>query len=130
MAKFLLQRVAQSDKGTFGVLSRDDIPLCLTLEDPWDNNKKDVSCIPAGTYQVVPHSGARYKNVWRLENVPNRTDILIHEGNTIANTKGCLLVGEIFGELNKQPAILRSVPTLDKLRKILPQQFTLTIKDV
>ena len=52
----ILQRLtpqAQSDNGTFGVWINDNKPLFVTLELPWKDNQKDISCIPAGTYKVV-----------------------------------------------------------------------------
>lgn len=124
-----LHRTAQSDKGTFGVLSVDGFPLCVTCELPWHNNSRSISCIPAGTYQVAPHIGTRYKNVWQLLNVPDRTAILIHEGNTIRDINGCILVGQNFGTLRGLPAVLNSKATLEMLKTRLPNHFTLEIID-
>lgn len=125
--KITLHRIAQSDKGTFGVLVKDNIPLCVTCEDPWKDNAIGESCIPAGTYHCLPHNGTRYKDVWRLMNVPNRSAILIHAGNTIADTKGCILVGRHFGELGGYPAVLSSRNALQELRQVLPDDFDLEI---
>jgi hypothetical protein len=124
-----LQRVAQSDKGTFGVLVWDNVPLCVTLEDPWNNNFPNVSCIPAKTYEVKPWNGNKYKNVWEVTKVPGRSAILIHQGNSIKDTEGCILVGESFSTLGGMPSITRSLVTLDRLRAILPKEFTLEIKE-
>lgn len=121
-----LLRIAMTPRVTLGVLMSDGLPLCVTLEDPWRNNQKSVSCIPAGTYKCVPHSGTKYKNVWRLENVKGREAILIHAGNSTKDTEGCILVGSEFsGEV-----IIRSQLALDKLRAMLPKEFMLTIKEV
>lgn len=126
---YQLQRVAKSPKGTFGVISKDGIPICLTCEDPDNNNKNNISCIPAGTYKVKDFSGTKYKNVWQVLDVPNRSAILIHNGNTMLNTEGCILVGDKFGTVEGLPAVLNSVSTLIDLRRIFPKQFELTIKD-
>jgi hypothetical protein len=120
-----LIRVAQSDKGTFGVLVKEGIPICVTCEDPWNDNKVGISCIPEGAYSVLPHSGEKYKNVWRLREVPGRSDILIHNGNSIADTRGCILVGKGFS----WASITNSRETLDYLRGVLPGNFTLQIKN-
>lgn len=101
------------------------LPLCVTLEDPWNDNKKNVSCIPAGIYKCVRHNGTKYKGVWRLENVPDRSAILIHQGNTINDTEGCILVGQKFSPTG---GILSSVLALNDLRDILPENFTINIK--
>lgn len=54
--------------------------------------------IPAGTYEITPHSGEKYKDVVCLHNdyVPKSRAILIHQGNYPKNTQGCLLIGTEF----------------------------------
>lgn len=51
--------------------------------------------IPEGNYLVEMKFSQKFK--WerpRLKDVPGREAILIHEGNTAADTKGCILVGK------------------------------------
>ncbi len=123
-----LSRCTSGPYGTFGLLSNGVIPLCLTLEDPPNNNAVGVSCIPRGTYKCTPHNGQQFKDVWILNGVPGRTAILIHSGNTIENTRGCILVGMGMGMFNGQPGIANSQMALNLLRKTLPKNFTLEIK--
>lgn len=125
-----LVRVSYTKQGTFGVLLREGIPLCVTLEDPEKNNQKGVSCIPTGTYLVGPHNGTNFRDVWILKDVPNREAILIHNGNTIEDTRGCILVGQNFGTVNDLPGVGESKLAVEKLRKILPKSFALTIKSL
>lgn len=120
----------QSIKGTFGVLKQFSIPIAVTCEDPWNNNTHNISCIPEGTYQVQKYTSPHHTDVWQVMNVPDRQDILIHEGNTIKDSEGCILVGEGFGVLSGLPAILNSSRTLNLLRGILPDNFELTIRSV
>lgn len=127
--KVILQRSAYSEDGVFGILSRDGIPLCLTCEDPWLDNQTNISCIPHGIYKVVPHNTNKYSDVWRLENVLDRSGILIHAGNTEDDTHGCILVGKTIGSLGGKPAVLSSVAALNYLRSILPDNFILEIKE-
>jgi hypothetical protein len=74
----------------------------------WRDNRPKISCIPLGTYEVVPHGWngekVKFKNSWRLLNVPGRSGILLHEGNTHKDTEGCLLMGLDFivGQLSAQ----------------------------
>lgn len=127
-----LVRVATSDKGTFGVLTQDGLPLCVTCEDPWNDNKRGVSCIPAGEYDVHRHNWERsnnykYKQCWHVVAVPGRSAILIHAGNTIQDTRGCILVGNRYGTLGDLPAVLSSRDTLNVLRETLPERFRINI---
>lgn len=122
-----LVRIAQSSDGTFGVLTKDNMPLCVTLEDPWNDNKKQISCIPAGAYTCIRHNGGKYQKVWEIVKVPNRSSILIHNGNTTDDTIGCVLVGRYFGKVNGKYGILQSVPVLNELRDLLPSTFKLEI---
>lgn len=125
---YKLHRVTNSiEDGCFGVLSFNDLPLCVTLEETWLNNKKQISCIPAGMYEVEKYSGTKYKNVWIVKNVPQRSAILIHWGNTEENTAGCILVGKEYGKFGTKTGILRSVQAIEELRKILPNKFNLEI---
>jgi hypothetical protein len=128
--KLVLHRFQQNEKGTFGLLTRNDDALCLTCEDPWRDNKKSISCIPPGQYAVTKHNGTKYKNVWRLLDVPGREAILIHQGNTQEHTKGCILVGDSLGMVGGNPAVLNSLSTLNYLRSILPDNFTLYVKQL
>ena len=124
--KITLKRIAQSEKGTFGVLIKDDVPLCVTCEDPWNNNATNISCIPAGEYDCTPHNGAKYSDTWILNKVPNRSAILFHAGNSIQDTQGCILVGRSFNS----HTIRDSRNALDYLRTVLSDEFTLKIVDV
>jgi predicted chitinase len=51
--------------------------------------------IPIGTYNLVSHSGTKFKNVLKLHNnsVNINRAILIHSGNSAIDTEGCLLAG-------------------------------------
>lgn len=127
--KVVLHRVENTKDGVFGILSVDDVPQCVTLEEQWLNNQKQISCIPAGKYNCIKYSGTKYKDVWLVENVPNRSAILMHWGNTNDNTAGCILFGEYFADFGSKRGIANSVKTYDMLRKKLPKSFTIEIKD-
>ena len=70
--------------------------FCHTVELDWKNNKINISCIPAGLYvcKMGIHHGTKEYPVYELQNVPNRSNIEIHIGNFLEDTKGCILVGE------------------------------------
>ena len=121
-----LRRVAENNTGTYGVLLLDGHPACVTLEDRWQDNAKNISCIPAGTYKCKEHNGTKFKGVWEITGVPKRAAILIHAGNSHHDTNGCVLVGRSFAPFGIQS----SQEALDTLRKLLPDTFTLTITGV
>ncbi len=56
--------------------------------------------IPIGTYNMVMHNGTKFKNVLKLYNNDVSIDraILIHSGNSAADTEGCLVVGTTRSE--------------------------------
>ncbi len=116
-----------SDQATFGILANAMYALCITLELPWLNNHPQTSCIPPGKYHCVAHNSADHPNTWEITNVPGRSEILLHEGNFLKNTLGCILVGDKFS--GSGPVILDSDNTLNNLRKILPPEFDLNIVD-
>lgn len=69
-----------------------------TLENPWRDNKTNVSCIPTGEYpteiRTASESGSRNYDHLILRDVPERTYILWHIGNYEKNTEGCILPGK------------------------------------
>lgn len=91
-----LLRVGQSRRGTFGVLRHGQVPFVLTLEEPWNDNQPGVSCIPAGRYRCRRVRSPKFGVTFEVCDVPGRSHILFHSGNTIEDTEGCILVGEEF----------------------------------
>ena len=96
--------------GTFGTLYNEDKePICNTLEEVYNFNKKGVSCIPEGMYAVEKIiRSSNGKPAFRINGVPNRTAILIHTGNTIEDVEGCILPGQTWGRYKGLPAVLDS----------------------
>ena len=78
-------------EGTNGALFNNDQFIGFTIELPWKENKKQVSCIPEGVYELRPRYSEKFKHHLVLENVPNRSLILIHPAND-ANKEllGCI----------------------------------------
>lgn len=128
MKSIEITRCTTSDNGTFGVMSKDGAPLCVTCELPWKYNEKKKSCVPVGKYVCKPYSSSRFPNVWELQDVRGRDKILIHWGNTIRDIEGCILVGRSFAEFNGIPGVTNSKLIFEQLRKVLPSEFTLAIR--
>lgn len=125
----VLARVARSEAGTFGVLVHDYIPFAVTLELPWKDNARDQSCIPSGDYTCRRVKSSKFGETFEVCDVPNRSGILLHRGNTVPDTSGCILVAEEFTVLNGCPAIGQSRQGFDELlaKTSGMEQFTLSI---
>lgn len=96
----------------------------FTLERAWHGNRQNISCIPEGEYAFTPHgweenSTKKFKKVWHIQNVPMRSYILIHAGNSISNTMGCILVGKGVNIRDGYGALLDSKGAIDEMREII-----------
>ena len=49
-----------------------------TLELPWKNNERQISCIPKGEYTVEKFNSPTFGNVFLFEDVPDRDMIEMH----------------------------------------------------
>jgi hypothetical protein len=126
MKEVYLFRTVTSDQGTEGIFATDGF-FCKTLELPWRNNQRSISCIPSGEYIVKIRQSPKYGSVYWVTNVPNRTWILIHAGNVAGDVEkgfrthvnGCILLGKKHGFLWNQRAVLTSRPTVRKFRSVM-----------
>jgi hypothetical protein len=93
-----------------------------TIERPWLDNRANISCYPEGVYMAkwLARSGSgKYKRVWHVIDVPNRSGILWHRGNLVRHSRGCTIVGSRHGSLGGLPAVLGSKTGLNKMRREL-----------
>lgn len=104
---------------------------CKVLELPDRQNKISISRINAGKYICKLRYSPKYKWHYHLQNVEGRTLILIHFGNYYTSTRGCLLVGNSFADINKDgyKDVTSSKKTLKRVLEIAPDEFELTIFD-
>lgn len=122
-----------SDKQTTGTMEFVDANgkknMLYTLERPWINNSKMISCIPEGKYIVNKHYSPTFKECFRIPNVPGRSEILIHAGNFVVDTKGCILVGLSRQDVNNDGLmdVTSSKIAMKKLLSLLPHSFELII---
>jgi len=116
------------DDGTFGVICDGTVPFGVTLELPWRDNERNVSCIPKGTYNV-DRIQVEDGIVFKVREVQGRSGIDIHIANTINDLKGCIGVGESFTEISDLTAIGSSRAGMRELenRTIGVDRFKLTI---
>lgn len=137
--ELLLERIARRDTYTIGHLIIDGKRFCDTCEDtdrglrqdlPLSVNqakkRRGITAIPVGRYRVtLDVKSPKYSKkkqydfckgfVPRLINVPAFEGILIHIGNTAADSEGCILVGRN----TKVGMVLESTKTFKALYEVL-----------
>ncbi len=87
----LILKRSYFEKGTNGALFINGRFICFTIELPWQDNRRNVSCIPEGAYAIVPRISKRFRNHLHIQDVPGRSLILIHPANDAAKElRGCL----------------------------------------
>ena len=99
----------------------------MSLDKILELKRPSITAIPRGTYEIAldvvsPRFGSKpfYKEVCdgklpRLLNVKGFDGVLIHAGNTVDDTSGCLLVGQS----NNNIQLLNSRDTFKELYKLL-----------
>lgn len=96
-------------KGTNGLLRLNGELFCYTIELPWDNNKRNKSCIPEGRYRIEKRYSDHFKAHMLVAGVPERSLILIHPANDAAmELRGCIapvksLTGQGTGTESREP---------------------------
>ena len=68
-------------EGTQGVLEWNGTIVCYTIELPWLQNQRQISCIPEGEYVLVKRFSSKFQWHLHLRSVPGRDLILIHPAN-------------------------------------------------
>lgn len=100
---------------------------CFSIELPRRDNRPEISCLPAGAYEVVWSLSPRFRK-WTyevLEPFPHRAGFRIHSGNFagdasrgwLTHSLGCPIFGKYPGWLappgrRPQRAVLVSRPTM------------------
>ncbi len=101
-------RIEKSENIMLGALKLNGKILCLTLELPFNFNTPNISCIPENIYLCSRKDSPKFGNTFEIVDVPYRTNILFHTGNTVEDTLGCILLGNSLGSLKGERAILQS----------------------
>lgn len=142
-----LPRDFHSAECTLGKLTAGSLTLD-TIEPPWIDDPAggpggapSISCVPAGTYQLVLHDSAKHPRTWALVNhdlgiyadptASMRDDCLIHPANYAYELEGCIAPG--LSRLNDGTRwmVTSSVSAFQKLQAIVPWMLghTLVISD-
>lgn len=132
-----------------GVLMAGDIEL-QSIERPWitssswPSGKPNVSCVPYGTYELVPHSGTKFEDTVALVNhelgvyhfrescklSSDRYQILIHVGNWAEDGEGCVMLGTSTAvrSKTKQPGVGHSRDAMKIFKRFIKDYTRIEIK--
>jgi hypothetical protein len=104
MKTLTLKRVCSKSLGTFGVLI-DEYPFAVTCEPP------KGKCMPKGRYICKPFTRPTGVKTFEITGVKGHTLVLFHSGNTMRDTKLCVIVAEEFCDIQTPggplPGVLR-----------------------
>ena len=101
-------------EGANGTLFNSGRFLCHTIELPWNDNKRNISCIPEGVYEVEPRFSKRFKHHLILKDVKGRSFILFHPANdALKELQGCI------APVTYLSGIGRGVYSRDAMQKLL-----------
>lgn len=100
-----------------------------TVELPWRDNERWISCIPEGTYDVVPRYSKRHKHHFHILGVPDRSLILFHVANYVWELQGCIAPGLKHSDIDGDGVIdvKHSGQAMERLLRTAPDGFTLKI---
>ena len=146
--ELLLQRIDRQSSYTGGKLYVNGVYECDTVEDTdrdknsngiFDGDEKKVmheTAIPNGRYRITLVNSPKFspkvnnRNMPLLNNVPSFTGILIHWGNSAADSSGCILVGKNYfgGRISNSKVTFLAL--LDKFDKAIAagEQIWITVK--
>lgn len=137
MSFILIERFGYTPFGTFGRLIYGDNRY-FTVELPWKNNEKRVSCIPEGRYKVKWYNAPTFGKTLAvvggtvsLYEDPKfkRSAVLFHKANTMDDLEGCIGLGTSLGYISAKWAVTNSsVATKEFLGLNIPDDTDLLIK--
>jgi len=91
----------------YGVWGKINLPsphrgYLYSIEKPWQENQKNISCIPEGRYRCKRYESNTFSNTFKVVNVCGRSHILFHIGNKVSDVKGCIALGKYWDILDNE----------------------------
>ena len=112
---------------------------CKSIELAWQNNKKNVSCIPVDNYFCAWTKSSKFSKkkgspvyTYEVRNVPNRSGIRIHSATYVRHLQGCIAFGSSFRDIDKDGILdlTDTVETIQYFNDFMDgADFILTIKE-
>lgn len=127
-----LKRTSSDDTCTRGLITLEDGTQIYSLELPWRDNQKNISCVPPGIYKLIPYTSPKHDSTWYLENAElgvggagfEREFCEIHSANWASQLEGCIALGlddkpmyNAEGEV--VPAVEQSVLAINRIKNVL-----------
>jgi hypothetical protein len=120
-----------SSKGEYGKLYLDGTFFCFTCEQRWNDNKIGSSCIPVGSYKLLPYDSPAHGvtvvfhnpllNIFGTQSLiprgtKGRSLCEIHNANWPFQLKGCIAVGKGLTDITPNGlGVTNSVATFREL---------------
>lgn len=143
-----IKRVKLQDR-TLGSMVREGEIIAKTLELPWKNNERSISCIINGIYlvtkeQPIPaddpntpedESGGRKPRPYvhfRLHGIPERQGVLIHPMGDTKDSLGCIGPASRFIDIYTSTPKFSYKDSVAKTRwltEVLPDKFYIRFSD-
>lgn len=119
--ELILERSYIAGLPTNGNLLYENQLICHTLELPWLNNAKDVSCIPEGRYKLYRCYSKKFDWHIGIKDVVNRKFITLHPANNaLQELRGC--IAPVCETLRRGVGI-GSKEALKKINELLLPEF-------
>ncbi len=93
-----------------------------SLERGWINNARNISCIPAGKYDLKLEWSPRFqKDLWEIYGVPNRRECKFHAANFSRQLNGCIALGRDRRDLDADGLtdVTNSRNTMNEFHKVM-----------
>ncbi len=134
---WVVYRIEQSTKGTISV----NLINCgdetfnqfgYNVELPFESNNINVSAIPSGVYTFTKRISEERGCYLEIHGVPRRTNILVHVGNFMKDTKGCIMpcLSFNYNRDTKVPYGASSRTAHRQLYKALPASGTVHVTGI
>jgi len=132
----LIDRYSSEKEQTIGKIylldeeTQSVIKMWYSMELPWLDNTKRVSCIPTGNYKAVIHYSPKFGKCLWLQDVPNRSEILIHPANFYHDLLGCIGIGKDLSHIDgdKYIDITSSKDSMQELLNLVGSQSVINIQ--
>lgn len=114
--------------GYFEIANGGTSLVCDTLELPWKNNQRNISCIADGIYPYEVVDGLAI----RIDNVNGRDGIFMHVANSWKELRGCVAVGKGYKDINRDLDydVLKSALTLKDITSTIPEKGYIKIESL